>query len=94
MSMCRGTVLCSLDYASMRGRLRRVPDMQLEHATSKPVIAWWLDADRVGQSLRERYEVPKELPPKLAWLVRKLDDDRDWLFPSVSWQKDRDVFLG
>jgi hypothetical protein len=94
MSMCRGTVLRCLDYASIRGSLRRVPDMQLGHAKSEPVIAWWLDADLVGQSLRERYEVPKELPPKLAWLVRKLDDDRDWLFPSVSWQKDRDLFLG
>jgi hypothetical protein len=47
--------------------------MQVGHATSEPVIAWWLDAERVGQSLRERYQVPKELPPKLLKLVRKLD---------------------
>ena len=28
------------------------------------------------------------------WLVRKLDDDRDWLFPSASWQNDPDLFGG
>ena len=49
---------------------------------------------RTGQGLREHYEVPKELPPKLLWLVRKLDDDRDWLFPSASWQNDPDLFGG
>jgi hypothetical protein len=47
--------------------------MQVGHATSEPIIAWWLDAERVGQSLRERYQVPEELPPKLLKLVRKLD---------------------
>jgi hypothetical protein len=47
--------------------------MQVGHATTEPVIAWWLDAERVGQSLRERYEVPEELPPRLLKLVRKLD---------------------
>src|SRR5947207_9435688 len=76
------------------GPLNTGARMQLGHATSEPVIAWWLDADRVGQSLRERYEVPKELPPKLTWLVRKLDDDRDWLFPSVGWQNDTDLLAG
>jgi len=50
---------------------------------------------RFGDDLRgERYRVPKELPLKLAWLVRKLDDDRDWLFPGVSWDKEVDLFLG
>jgi hypothetical protein len=48
---------------------------------------------RIGQGLRERYEVPKELPPKLQTLVRKIDD-RDWLFPSVSWSNDRDFLEG
>jgi hypothetical protein len=57
-------------------------------------LIWWFVMGRIGQGLRERYEVPKELPPKLVWLVRKLDDDRDWLFPSVSWQDDRDLFIG
>ena len=36
--------------------------MQVGHATSEPVIAWWLDVKGVGESLRERYKVPKELP--------------------------------
>jgi hypothetical protein len=31
--------------------------------------AWW----RIGQSLREYFEVPAELPPKLLTLVGKLD---------------------
>jgi hypothetical protein len=47
-------------------------------------LIWWFVMGRIGQGLREHYEVPKELPPKLVWLVRKLDDDRDWLFPSGS----------
>jgi hypothetical protein len=47
--------------------------MQVEHASSERVITWWLDVKGVGESLRERYEVPKELPPKLLKLVRKLD---------------------
>jgi hypothetical protein len=34
------------------------------------------------------------LPPKLVWLVGKLDDDRDWLFPSGSWQDDVDLLVG
>ena len=48
---------------------------------------------RIGQSLRERYQVPRELPPGLLTLVRKLDD-RDWLLPSISWQNDVDLFTG
>ena len=46
---------------------------------------------RIGQGLRERYEVAPELPPKLQALVRKLDD-RDWLFSSGSGHKDLDLF--
>jgi hypothetical protein len=36
-------------------------------------VAWWWTRNRIGQALRELYEVPKELPPKLLTLVRKLD---------------------
>jgi hypothetical protein len=54
-------------------------------------LIWWFVMGRIGQGLRERYEVPKELPSKLLVLVRKLDDG-DWLFPSVSWRNDRDFF--
>jgi len=43
------------------------------HATSEPVIAWWLDVRGVGESLRERYQVPEKLTPKLLKLVSKLD---------------------
>ena len=50
-------------------------------------LIWWFVMGRIGQGLRERYQVPKELPPKLLSLVRKLDDS-DWLFPNVRWQND------
>ena len=54
-------------------------------------IAWWWTQREIGRHLRERYEVPKELPPELLTLVRKLDDS-DWLFPSVSLENDVDLF--
>ena len=66
--------------------------MATQSAQFEPV-AWWWTRNRIGQDLRERYEVPKELPPKLVSLVRKLDD-RDWLLPSVSWQNDVDLLGG
>ena len=47
--------------------------MQVGHATSEPVIAWWLNAKGVGESLRERYQVPEKLTPNLLKLVSKLD---------------------
>ena len=34
-------------------------------------LTWWL-RERIGEGLREYYEVPKALPPKLLALVRKL----------------------
>jgi hypothetical protein len=43
------------------------------YATSEPAIAWWLDVKGVGESLRERYQVPEKLTPKLLKLVSKLD---------------------
>src|SRR5262245_60176765 len=48
-----------------------------EGAQLEPVAGWGA-RKQIGQDLRERYEVPKELPPKLLTLVRKLDDS-DWL---------------
>jgi hypothetical protein len=69
-----------------------VPDMATQSAQFEPV-AWWWTRNRIGQDLKELYEVPKELPPGLLTLVRKLDD-RDWLLPSVSWQNDVDLFGG
>ena len=66
----------------------RVPDMSRDSAHYDP-LAWWWTRHEVGRDLRERYEVPKDLPPRLLTLVRKLDDS-DWLFPSVSWRNDVD----
>ena len=57
-------------------------------------VAWWWARNRIGRGLRDLYEVPKELPPKMVWLVRKLDDDRDWLFASDTWQNDTDLLGG
>jgi len=56
-------------------------------------LIWWFVMGRIGQGLREHCEVPKELPPKLQTLVRKIDD-RDWLLPSDSWSNDRDLLTG
>jgi hypothetical protein len=56
-------------------------------------LIWWFVMGRISQGLRERYEVPTELPPKLQTLVRKLDD-RDWLLPPISWPNDRDLLGG
>jgi len=36
-------------------------------------ITWSFVRERIGQGLRERYQVPKELPAKLLALIRKLD---------------------
>jgi hypothetical protein len=45
--------------------------MATQYARFEPV-AWWWTRNQIGQHLRELYEVPKELPPKLLALVRKL----------------------
>ena len=34
---------------------------------------WWFSREELGQRLRELYQVPKELPPQLLALVRKLE---------------------
>ena len=36
-------------------------------------LTWWSVRERIGQGLRERYQVPKELPAKLLALIKKLD---------------------
>jgi hypothetical protein len=56
-------------------------------------LTWSLVRQQIGHGLRERYQVSKELPPKLLTLVRKLDD-RDWFLPNVSWQDDVDLLGG
>ena len=36
-------------------------------------ITWSFVRERIGQGLRERYQVPNELPTKLLALIKKLD---------------------
>ena len=36
-------------------------------------LTWWSVRELIGQSLRERYQVPDELPTKLLALIRKLE---------------------
>jgi len=35
-------------------------------------LTWWFVRERIGQGLKERYQVPKELSPKLLALVRNI----------------------
>jgi len=45
--------------------------MATDYARYEPTAwAWWFT---IGWVLGQRYQVPKELPPKLLALVRKLD---------------------
>ena len=71
----------------------RVPDLAEAHTYYdygyNNGLTWCFIREEIGQGLRERYEVPEELPPKLLALVRNLDDS-DWLFPAVSWRNDVD----
>jgi hypothetical protein len=41
--------------------------------------AWVLTRERIGWLLRERYRIPKELPPNLLTLVGKLDAFESYL---------------
>ena len=36
-------------------------------------LTWWSVRERIGRGLRERYQVPNELPAKLLALITKLD---------------------
>jgi hypothetical protein len=45
--------------------------MARQSAQYEPV-AWWWTRNQIGRDLRERYDVPKDLPPELLTLVRKL----------------------
>jgi hypothetical protein len=35
-------------------------------------LTWWFIREEIGRGLRERFQVPEELPPKLLALVKKL----------------------
>jgi hypothetical protein len=47
----------------------------------------------LGGGSENAIKVPEDLPSELLTLVRKLDDS-DWLFPSVRWENDVDLFGG
>ncbi len=49
-----------------------VPDMA-KARTYFERLTWWFAGQEIGRGLRERYEVPEELPPKLLALVKRLD---------------------
>jgi hypothetical protein len=49
-----------------------VSDMATQSAQFERV-AWWWTRHEIGRDLRKRYEVSKELPPKLQTLVMKVD---------------------
>ena len=36
-------------------------------------LTGWFVREQIGQGLRERYQVPKEVPAKLLALIKKLD---------------------
>ena len=40
---------------------------------SHAALTWWFVMARIGQGLRQRNQVPKELPAKLLALIKKLD---------------------
>jgi hypothetical protein len=40
-------------------------------------LVWWLTRQQIGLGLCKRYRVPKELPPELLALVKKLDTEED-----------------
>ena len=42
-------------------------------STDYETFAWWLARKNIGQSLRQRYAVAKELPPSSSTLFSKLD---------------------
>jgi hypothetical protein len=71
--VCRGTDLGSLDLIRTCEGVPKdgMPDMANQSAQFEPV-AWWWTRNQIGRDLRELYEVPKELPPKLLALVSKL----------------------
>jgi hypothetical protein len=42
-------------------------------STGYETLAWWLARENIGQSLRQRYAVAKELPPRSSTPFSKLD---------------------
>jgi hypothetical protein len=62
----------------MRGAQRRDANMPQAYSFYEghsfyEKLVWCFVMARIGQGLRERYQLPKELPPKLLALLVKLD---------------------
>ena len=45
----------------------------MSNVTHFQPVAWWWTRRQIGRVLRERYNVLKDLPPKLLTLIGKLD---------------------
>ena len=45
----------------------------MPNVTHFQLVAWWWTRRQIGRVLRERYNVLKNLPPKLLTLIRTLD---------------------
>ena len=71
----------------------RVLGMATQCAQFEPV-AWWWTRNQIGRDLRELYEVPKELPPKLLALVSKLAVENNQSPRSRTLFKKLDAFEG
>jgi hypothetical protein len=71
--------------AAPRGRVTDVAKQNVQFELD----AWWWAGNKIGRDLRELCDVPKDLPPELLTLVRKLDES-DLLFPAISWRNDID----
>ena len=65
-----------LRLANCEGANSTVPNMPKARRYDDE-LAWWFTRQQIGWALRKRYQVPKELPPELLALVRKLDAGED-----------------
>ncbi len=75
----------------------RLPDPMATLRAHYDPFAWGLTRERIGQKLRERYPVLKELPPRLLTLVSKLDAAESNQSPqdaSSGWLKKLDAVEG
>jgi hypothetical protein len=72
--LCQGTVLGLFDYALHEGAQRSGAMLQAQSFYQRQErLIWVFVMARIGQGLRERFQFPKELPPVLLSLIRKLD---------------------
>jgi hypothetical protein len=62
--------------ASMRVKMGTFRELAQGYTYYDGLTRWFI-RERIGHGLRERYEVPKELPLKLLALVRRLDAVED-----------------